>query len=53
MWFQHIKKGDKQKLKKYLPISLLPAAGKTFERILYILLCMYEFCVENNPLSPN
>ena len=45
------RKGDKQNLKNYHPISLLLAAGKVFER----LLCnnMYEFCTENNLISPN
>ena len=29
------KKGEKQVLKNFRPISLLPIAGKIFERILY------------------
>ena len=45
------KKGDKQNLKNYRPISLLPSAGKIFERILYD--SMYEFFTENNSLFPN
>ena len=40
------KKEDKQNLKNYRPISLLPVAGKIFERILYNN--MYEFFTENN-----
>ena len=45
------KKGDKQNLKKYRPISLLPVDRKTFERTL----CnkMYEFFTKNNLISPN
>ena len=45
------KKADKQNLKKYRPISLLPVAKKIFERTL----CnkMYEFFTENNLISPN
>ena len=35
------KKGDKQNLKNYLPISLPPVAGKILERILYACI---EYC---------
>ena len=45
------KKGDKQNLKKYRHISLLPAAGKIFERILHNNMC--EFFTKNNLISPN
>ena len=44
------KKGVKQNLKNYRPISFLPVAGKIFERILYKN--MYEFFTENL-ISPN
>ena len=44
-------KGDKQNLKNYRPISLIPVARKIFERILYN--SMYEFFTENNLISPN
>ena len=39
------RKGDKQNLKNYRPISLLPVAGKVFERISYNN--MYQFFTEN------
>ena len=45
------KKGDKQILKNYEPISLLPIAGKIFERLLYDR--MFEFFIENNLISKN
>ena len=45
------KKGDKQSLKNYCPISLLPTCGKIFER----LQCnkMFEHFIENNLISHN
>ena len=45
------KKGDKQILKNYRPISLLPITGKIFERLLYDR--MFEFFTENNLISDN
>ena len=45
------KKGDKQILKNYQPISLLPIAGKIFERLLYDR--MFEFFIANNLISKN
>ena len=43
------KKGDKHILKNYRPISLLPIAGKIFERLLHDR--MFEFFIENNLIS--
>ena len=43
------KKGDKQILKNYRPISLLPIAFKIFERLLYDK--MFEFFIANNLIS--
>ena len=45
------KKGDRQILKNYRSISLLPIAGKIFERLLYDR--MSEFFIENNLISKN
>ena len=45
------KRGDKQNLKNYGPISLLSVAGKIFERILHNN--MYEFLTENILIYPN
>ena len=43
------KKGDKQILKNYRPISLLPITGKILERLLYDT--MFEFFTKNNLIS--
>ena len=45
------KKGDKQVLKNYRPISLLPICGKVFERLIYN--AMFDFFLVNNLISPN
>ena len=45
------KKGDKQILENYCPISLLPITGKIFERILYNN--MFEFFTKNDLISHN
>ena len=45
------KKGNKQNLKNYRPISLPPIAGKIFEKILYNNI--YEFFTKNNLISLN
>ena len=45
------KKGDKQAIKNYRPVSLLPICGKILERLLYD--SMFDFFSKNNPLSPN
>ena len=43
------KKGDKQILKNYRPISLVPIAGQIFERLLYDR--MFKLFIENNLIS--
>ena len=45
------KNGDKQTLKSYRSISLLPITGKIFERLHYIQ--MFEFFIRNNLISQN
>ena len=45
------KKGDKQSLQNYRPVSLLPVCSKTFERI--VLKPMLEFLEENNLSCPH
>ena len=42
-------KKNKQELKHYLPISLLPVSGKIFERLLYE--CMFKFFNKNSLIS--
>ena len=45
------KKGNKQSLENYRPISLLPICSKIFERLIYNE--MFTFFTENNLISPN
>ena len=45
------KKGDKQILKNYRPVSLLPTYGKIFERLIFNEL--FNFLLENILISPN
>ena len=45
------KKDDKQYLKNYRPISLLPICGKTFEKLVFNE--MLRFFIENELISPN
>ena len=45
------KKGDKQSIKNYRPISLLPICGKIFEKIVFNQL--YSFFVSNNLITNN
>ena len=43
------KRDDKQNVKNYRPVSLLPIFGKIFERLIYNE--MYSFFVENDLMS--
>ena len=46
------KKSDKQLLKNYRPISLLPICCKVLERLLYNSI-MFEFFIQYNLITPN
>ena len=45
------KKGDKQCLKNYRPVSLLPICGKISERLIFNE--MFKFLIENNLIFSN
>ena len=45
------KKGDKQCLKNYQPVSLLPICGKMLERLIFNEI--FRFLIENNWISSN
>ena len=45
------KKGDKQCVKNYRPVSLLPICSKIFERIIYNN--TYNYLIDNNLISQN
>ena len=45
------KKGGKQNLKNYRPVSLLPICGKIFERLIFSE--MFSFFLAKNLLAPN
>ena len=43
------KKGNKQTLWNYRPVSLLPICGKIFERLIYN--CLFEYFIANELIS--
>ena len=45
------KRHDKQNVKNYQPVSLLPIFGKIFERLIYNK--MFSFFIENDLMSSN
>ena len=45
------KKSDKQNIKNYRPVSLLPICGKIFERLIFNEI--FNFFTFNNLISPN
>ena len=45
------KRDDKQNVKNYRPVSLLPIFRKIFERLIYNE--MYSFFIENDLISSN
>ena len=45
------KNGDKQTLKNYCPVSLLPICGKILERLMFNE--MFKFFIENERISSN
>ena len=47
--FPCYKKGDKQNIKSYRPVSLLPISGKIFERPIFNE--MFTFILANNLLA--
>ena len=51
MLYQFIKINDKQNLKNYRPVSLLPICGKIFERIIYNH--TFKFLTKNDLISHN
>ena len=49
--FLLFKKSDKQILKTYPPVSLLPVCGKIFEKLIFNKI--FKIFIENNLISPN
>ena len=45
------KKGDKQLIENYRPVSFLPISGKAFERLIFNSL--FNYFIESNLLSPH